>query len=103
MCQVFIQPRQTPTCDFRTFEKVAAVAREVAQDLAVLCVENIIQHRPTWQGTGRRTAHRRTVKRENVPSATKCTFPCLHIPCICERTAQVTSVASVERSSRDRG
>ena len=30
-------------------------------------------------------------------------FPCLHIPCTCERTAQVTSVASVERSFQDRG
>ena len=33
----------------------------------------------------------------------RCTFPCLLIPCTCERTALVTSVASVERSSQDRG
>ena len=60
----------TQTFDCQTFGKVAVGVREGAQgerlsnnqtcslmiilvvDLAVLCVENIIPHRPTWRDTG---------------------------------------------------
>ena len=124
-------------------------------DLAVLCVENIIQHRPTWRDTGKPfsdfnafwifgrflailwflvgimlqyvdlilqadsplTRGQQSKKMSRVQQSKnivqwkylsiwcffRCTFPCLLIPCTCERTALVTSVGSVERSSQDRG